>query len=180
MPHVDLLELPYFDGLSMDGLVELVDLMEPVQYQANDLLMTEGDTRSQPLFIATSGRISISKSGATGEERTLAELDSPTLFGEIELFCQLPAVCNIRALTHVAAFTLDRPTFDKLFESNNPTLMKFTFNVARVACHRLAIADELLAQVLPDEDLCEMRERVWNNMNTSGRWATTTGSFKVT
>ena len=40
-----------------------------------------------------------------------------------------------------------------VFEARDPVLLRFTFNVARVACHRLAVADELLAQVLDGEDL---------------------------
>ena len=120
------------------------------------------------------------KKSDLNSRRNLADLMAPTLFGEIELFCQIRPVCSARAVTRVSAFKLDRPTFDKLFKTNNQALMKFNFNVARVACHRLAIADEMLARVLTDEDLCELRRNVWTRMGDDGssEWRRTTGLFR--
>jgi CRP-like cAMP-binding protein len=175
---VDLLELPYFDGISMDGLVSLVDLMRPALYEPGTMVVRQGDTGPQPLYIATAGKLLITKRAPDGQDRALAELESPTLFGEIELFCQIPPVCTARAATRVEAYALSRQTFDQLFESRNPALLRFTFNVARVACHRLAIADELLAQVLSDEDLIKMRRTVWDRMAADADLMRTTGAFK--
>jgi CRP-like cAMP-binding protein len=176
--HVDLLELPYFDGISMDGLVSIVDLMAPVQFEAGAVIVPQG-VAPPPLFIATHGRVLITKRAPDGKERSLAELQSPTLFGEIELFCQIPAVCTAKAVTPVSAFSLDRPTYDRLFASCHPGIMQFTFNVARVACHRLAIADEMLAQVLDGEDLIKLRASVWGKRDDKQRdWANTTGAFE--
>ena len=119
MPHIDLLELPYFEGISMEGLVALVDLMRPHQFPEGHVIVQEGERGAQPLYIATSGKIMITKIAPGGHQRNLADLESPTLFGEIELFCQIPPVCSARALTNVSAFSLDRPTFDSLFGSHD-------------------------------------------------------------
>ncbi len=178
MPHVDLLELPYFDGISMDDLVDLVDSMAPQEFAPGATIAAEGDA-PPPLFIATHGRVEISKRGPDNAPRPLAELDSPTLFGEIELFCQCPAVATVRALTRVSAFSLTRSKFDKLFAEHHPAIMRFTFNVARVGCARLAIADEMLAQVLHGEDLVELRRAVFSNLALRVGWSPrTTGQFK--
>jgi hypothetical protein len=56
--------------------------------------------------------------------------------------------------------------------------MHFTHNVARVACHRLAIADDMLTRVLADEDLCTLRRSVWANMADDQISVTSTGVFK--
>src|SRR5204862_1778331 len=101
MPHVDLLELPYFEGISMDGLVSLVDLMKPITFEEGQTVVEEGDRGPQPLYIATAGKVLVSKRGPDGKERALAELESPTLFGEIELFCQIPPVCSAKAVSRV-------------------------------------------------------------------------------
>lgn len=180
MPHVDLLELPYFQGISMDALVALVDLMEPRTFEPGATIVTEGDVTPQSLFIATSGRVVVSKRTPDGRERNLAELDSPTLFGEIELFCEIPAVATARAASPVSAFALTRHTFVRLFEAKHPGLMLFIFNVARVSCHRLAVSDELLAQVLEGEDLVEMRRAVFARRSASDSpWPRTTGAFRL-
>lgn len=176
MPHVDLLELPYFEGISIDDLVSLVELLEPRQFAAGSVIMGEGDATPPPLYVVTQGRVRIGKNGGT-DERALAELDSPTMLGEVELFCQLPPVATARALTPVCAFALTRDTFDRLFGQRHAALMRFIFNVARVACHRLAVADEIMAQVLPSEDLVNMRRRVFAAMSDRDS-PEKTGSFR--
>jgi len=179
MPHIDLLELPYFEGISFDELVGLVELMQPASYELGEVMVEEGDERPQPLFIVTSGRVLITKRTPNGRTRHLAELESPTLFGEVELFCDIPAVCSARALEQVSAFTLDQLTFARLLAKHTPALMRFTFNVARVACHRLAIADELFASVAGSEDLVALRRAVWARMSGGGDWQQLTGAFRL-
>ncbi len=169
MPHVDLLELPYFEGISIDSVVSLVDLMEPRCFAADSVIMSESDATTPPLYIATTGRVSICKQRATqpdapAGERQLAELASPTLFGEVEMFCQVAPVATVRTLTTVNSFVLTRQTFERLFAAQHPGLMLFTFNVARVACHRLAVADAMLATVMTPEDLVTVRQAVFARM----------------
>jgi CRP-like cAMP-binding protein len=179
MPHVDLLELPYFDGISMDALVALVDLLEPKRFAPNQVIMREGEGDPPPLYIATSGRVAVMKHTPGNGDRRLAELDSPTLFGEIELFCQLPPVTTIQALTEVRTFVLTRVIFDRLFAEKNPALVHFNFNVARVACHRLALADEMLASVLGGQDLVNTRRAIFSTAVEDKRWQRITGAFKL-
>ena len=174
MPHVDLLELPYFEGISLDSVVALVDLMEPKHFPANTTIVREGDSLPPPLYIATAGCIVMSKRSAEdGTDRDLAELKSPTLFGEVELFCQIAPIATARSVTPVSLFALTRATFDRLFEARHPALLVFTFNVARVACHRLAIADEMLATRYAGKELVDAR-------NAFTRLATNSSCSRVT
>ena len=55
MPHVDLLEQPYFEGISLDDMVSLVDMMTPAQYEAGTYIVTEGEPPPTPLYIAVTG-----------------------------------------------------------------------------------------------------------------------------
>jgi hypothetical protein len=84
----------------------------------------------------------------------------------------------VTALTPVSTFRLPRTTFDTLLAEGHPALMSFSFNVARVACHRLAIADELLASLQGGEDLVKMRHALFNRMLSDQSWTRTTGVFK--
>ena len=177
MPHVDLLELPYFEGISIDALVSLVDLMAPMTVAPGEVILREGDAAST-LYIATSGKVAITKRSPQGEERRFAELDSPTLFGEIELFCEIPAVATCTAMSRVSAFGLTRETYDRLFNAGHPAIMRFTFNVARVACHRLAITDEMMARASDSQDLVDIRKTVFTSMTSTRDWPSTTGAFK--
>lgn len=178
MPHIDLLELPYFEGISLDDVAALVDRMEPCYFPAGSVIITEGDTPPLSLYIVTAGRILISKRSPDGTDHPLSEPNCPTLFGEVELLCQFPAIGTVRAVTPVSAFTLSPATFTQLMEQQNVTLLRFIYNVARVVCHRLAIADELLVQLLRDEDLAVMRARLFTKDGRESTWTRTTGVFK--
>jgi CRP-like cAMP-binding protein len=178
MAHIDLLELPYFCGISLDDVVSLVDLLEPQEFAVGDRSLSEGDPCPPPLYITTAGSVVLDKRGPDGVSRNLAELKSPTLFGEIEFFCQIPPVATVVAQTRIAAFALSRPKFDRLFRDRHAAIMQFTLNVAQVACHRLAIADEMLAHVLKEQDLVPLRELVFTRMREGTDWSRTTGVFK--
>lgn len=178
MPHIDLLELPYFEGISLDHLVSLVELMEPRQFAANQVIVVENTPTPPPLYIATRGNVQIRKRTPAGDDRPLAELNAPTLFGEIELFCQIPAVATAVAVTRVDAFALSRETFDRLFKSQHPGLLRFTFNVAKVACHRLAVSDEIMARRMGNEDLVAARQAMFSALTNAVGWPETTGAFK--
>ena len=178
MPHVDLLELPYFQGISINELVALVDSMPPVEFREGDTIIQEGE--NIPLFILTHGQVAVEKKGPDGHLRTIAELDAPTVLGEIELFCELPAVSAVRALSRVSAFVMERSTFNLLRESHNQAIGQFVFNVARVACHRLAVADQILAARPADENLPKLREDELARMTEGQDISSTTGCFRVT
>ena len=178
MPHFDLLELPYFEGISIDALVSLVDLMEPEQFAPGDIIMTEGQPMPPPLYIATKGRVLITKRTKSGAERCLAEFDSPTLFGEVELFCQIPPVATARAMSPVSTFKLTRGQFENLFNAHHAAILLFTRNMARVVCHRLAVADEIMTRLLADEDLVKMRRAVFSDLSADGTWPEHTGAFR--
>ncbi len=179
MPHIDLLELPYFQGISIDSLVSLIDLLEPTQFSPDELIIRQGQTSPPPLYIATHGTVAIEKVREDTRPQVLAELTAPTIFGEIELFCQISPIANIRSLTPVAAFVLSRQTYNELFSSQDPAIMQFTVNIARVACHRLALADEMLAEHLGDHDLVKLRHSISTRMSTEQKLLTTTGAFKI-
>ena len=178
MPHVDLLELPYFQGISINELVALVDSMPPVEFHQDDFIIREGE--NIPLFIVTHGKVAVEKLGPDNQLRTIAELDAPTVLGEIELFCELPAVSTVRALSRVSAFVMERSTFNLLRDSHNHAIGQFVFNVARVACHRLAVADQILAARPSNENLPQMREQELARMKEGQDLSNTTGCFRVT
>ncbi len=179
MPHVDLLELPFFEGISLEHLVRLVDSMRPCCYAPGEELLAEGVLDGFPkLLIATHGQIEMSKRCVDGKNRALAQMCAPTLCGEIELFCEIAPVCSVKALTSVSAFALDRPTFDGLVDSQDPAVTRFAANVARVACHRLAVSDAMLSQMLDQGNLVELRREVFADMRGDDNVSHTTGVFR--
>ena len=179
MAHIDLLELPYFQGISIDSLVGLIDVLKPAEFAPGAAIIQQNQSAPPPLYVITRGKVAIVKTLANGQERTLAERSAPTLVGEVELFCQLSPVASVRTLDRVSAFELNRTTFNSLFKAQNPAIMQFTFNVARVACHRLALADEMLARTMDENNLVQLRHSVYSSMSEEQDLTTTTGAFRI-
>lgn len=160
MPHIDLLELPYFTGIAIDTVVSLIDAMVPANFEPGQAILTQGDKRIPPLYIVTRGKVSITKHTLGEDGYKIAELNAPTVLGEVELFCQIPAVATARAETRVHAFALTPTTFDALFTAGHPGLLRFVLNLAKVACHRLATTDTLLSQLMTHEQVALVHQKI--------------------
>lgn len=122
--------------------------------------MAQDAPQVPPLYIATSGRIGIVKRVDAKAEQLIAELDAPTVLGEVELFCHIPAVATARALSSVQAFALTHQTFETLFAAGHPGLLRFVLNMAKVACHRLAQTDALVCSLMDSENAEAMRRKL--------------------
>lgn len=160
MPHIDLLELPYFTGISIDVVVSLIDAMAPCTFPQGTTIMAQDAPDVPPLYIVTSGRVGILKRVDSKAQQAIAELDAPTVLGEVELFCHMPAVATARALTRVQAFALTHQTFETLFAAGHPGLLRFVLNMAKVACHRLAQTDALVCSLMDSESAEAMRRKL--------------------
>ena len=106
MPHIDLLELPYFYGIELDELVELIDHMTPRRVKAGEWLVRVGE----PVFlnIATHGQLGIHRHSEDPLRAPIVyERKAPTLFGEIELFCGVTSIADVQAMLHLVVSHMD-------------------------------------------------------------------------
>jgi CRP-like cAMP-binding protein len=179
MPHIDLLELPYFYGIELDELVELIDQMTPRRVKAGDWLVRVG----QPVFlnIATHGKIGIHRHADDPTRPAIIyERKAPTLFGEIELFCGVTSIADVQAITDVEAFELTRDTFSDLFAKRHPAMTQFVFNVAKVASHRLMISDAMLLKLDDGKtNLSDLRQHTIAQLRREKGGGELTGTFKI-
>jgi len=155
MPHIDLLELPYFTGIDIGDLVSLIDAMKPRQFAAGECLIVEGAAQYPPLYIITKGLIDITQinpEAPKGPPCLLAQHEGPTLIGEVELFLARSPISTVRAITQVSTFVLERDVFAALREQKHPALLPFLFHVAQVACARLVHSDQMVVRALGGHD----------------------------
>jgi len=179
MPHIDLLELPYFYGIELDELVELIDHMTPRRIKSGEWLARVGE----PVFlnIATHGRLGIHRHSEDPLRTPIVyERQAPTLFGEIELFCGVTSIADVQAITDVEAFELTRETFSELFAKRHPAMTQFVFNVAKVASHRLMISDAMLLKLDDGKtNLSDLRQHTIAQLKREKGGGELTGTFKI-
>src|SRR5690606_8740092 len=141
------------------------------QFLANQIIFQQGASAPPPLYIATHGPVVLTKTDESGKIHNLAQLQAPTVFGEIGFFCQTSPFITATALGDVAAFSLSRKVFDELIALNHPATMRFVHNLARVVCHRLAVADEMLTEMVRDgDDLAALRKTIFAAQVELGQW----------
>lgn len=151
MPHIDLLELPYFEGIDIGDLVSLIDAMKPRQFAAGQHLIVEGDEAYPPLYIITKGLVDITQKNPdvpSGAPCLLAQHAGPTVVGEVEMFLARRPVSSVQAITQVSTFVLERDVLTALRAAKHPALLPFLFHVAQVACDRLVNSDKMVVQAL--------------------------------
>lgn len=85
------------------------------KYNANDLIVREGDTDGR-LFLIVDGSVSIVKNYQEEEENKVAELYKGELFGEMSYFDRMPRSATVLAKTDCVMIVLDNEQYDILFQ----------------------------------------------------------------
>ena len=89
-----LLETPMFDNLDPTEIMEIIHIVEVEQYQAGDIVFSEGDA-GDAWFVLYSGAVEVLKHGAAGEKK-ITELGPRACFGEIAILDGSPRSATIR------------------------------------------------------------------------------------
>lgn len=143
-------EIPVFEGLQFHRLEELSGWLKRQAYGAGAVILSEGDPPNG-LYVLSKGTVDVIK-GSGPHAVCLAELQGPSVFGEIGLLTHAPRTATIRARTEVTTGWLDREHFDALLADNNVTALHFAVNLGRIGAQRLISALEKIS-VLADLDL---------------------------
>ena len=141
--HVQGLE----DGLSRAELEKLRELLSPAECAEGERLCTEG-TAPSGLYIIREGVVSVTKKDNSGEDRCLANIEAPTVIGEVEFINHGESVATVTAATDLKADLLSLENFDRLHELGPMGGAKFVRNIARILVRRLEHANTLYADVV--------------------------------
>lgn len=91
--------------LSLSIVEELAAVLQPVEYGDGEYLIREGEAGDEYLIVS-SGEIEVSQGG-----RSLQRLGPGSGVGEISLLRDVPRTASVRAVGHVAAYSLGRGAF---------------------------------------------------------------------
>ena len=119
-----LAESPLFDNLLPNELSMLADLFSIREFDAEQIVFSEGDV-GDALYVIAHGSVEILRKNAAGKLSTLATLDAPQFFGEMSLLTGDRTVADVIAGKIVTpglacGYTLNAQKFT--FVSNEITL----------------------------------------------------------
>ncbi len=113
-----------FSKLSNDRINWLADRVINVDIKAGEELFHKGDLGDK-CYLIRSGRIEIIDKDEDGDERQLAILKPPVLFGEATLIARVPRNATARALEDTALLSLNHAYLSELLESEDKVASTF-------------------------------------------------------
>jgi CRP-like cAMP-binding protein len=123
--------MPLFNDMSYQELLEIVDAVETVSFEADETVVSEGE-ESDHLYVVSSGNVRVER----GKE-TIAELGPGHHFGEMAVLTNRPRSATVRATESTRLLALSRDAITALFSRRPAIGMKFLWTLAQVQSIRL-------------------------------------------
>ena len=151
----DLKDVPIFKHLDSDERAEFEELLEPVSFEAGQMLFEEGAPEER-LYVLTSGTAEVYKTILPGRRQHLATIEAPTMVGEMGLLTEPRAAASVEATTRVEAHgvgrveavKIPRETFTRMVEEGRPAAFKLSYRIARTLARRLTRLDEEVVEAI--------------------------------
>jgi CRP-like cAMP-binding protein len=160
-----LLETPMFEKLDPSEIMEVVHIVGIHQYQAGDVVFSEGDA-GDAWYVLYKGAVDVLKHGATGEKK-IAELGPQACFGEISILDGSPRSATIRASEDSAAFRIPRDAFGELLDDDHLVAYKLLYQMAVLLAERQRATTLRLSELLDARDIAEVHEGIMSLVGES-------------
>src|ERR671921_437961 len=143
----DLKDVPIFKHLDPDERDEFEELLEPVSFEAGQMLFEEGAPEER-LYVITTGTVEVYKSVLPGRRQLLATIEAPTVVGEMGLLTEPRAAASVEAMTIVEAHGVGRDRLLEMLDADSPAACKLVYEIGRTLAERMAATNETVAEVI--------------------------------
>jgi CRP/FNR family transcriptional regulator, cyclic AMP receptor protein len=133
-------------GLTAQQIEQLIQAMVAQKVPAGQALINEGE-RVSGLMVLLQGRVEIFKHGPDGLRQPLANLDAPTLVGEMSVITDRPASATAMAVADCEFQLLTRAQFQRLIAADNIAAYRLVVIIAGVLAERLAKLDRKVLEL---------------------------------
>lgn len=160
-----LIAYPTFDGLSAADAQRVVRDMTRMNFDAGSTILHEGKS-IQALWIILSGECTVSRSAVDGSQRTLAELKTGDVFGEMSFVRTAPHSATIRARSAVSVCTYTREDFLKLAAAHPAAAFRISLNISAVLAERLRRMDTWMCELVERPEVVSHRDE-WQTFRSA-------------
>ena len=145
-PYAFLNEIPLFQGIPQDQMMDILRMLRPVSYKAGELIFRQGE-EGRAAFVIQSGAVEIFLQ-ADQDAIVLARFQSGELFGELALIDGSPRSAGARAITSCEILCLDKSEFDFLRNQHQPVAFHLLRKFSNELCARIRDTNEQIDQLL--------------------------------
>ena len=138
----DLKKYALFGGLTDEQINVIIPLMEKIDYEAGDVIITEG-TPNDKVYFLLSGRVAVTREGII-----LSEFGEGEAFGEMEVLEVMPSAATITALSQVTAMIISNKALRKINTLDTKIFSMMLMNLARDLSRRLRRMNDHLVHKL--------------------------------
>jgi CRP-like cAMP-binding protein len=133
-------------GLTAQQVDQLAQASVGHKVAAGHALVNEGD-RPSGLMLLLQGKVEVLKHGPDGQRQSLANIDAPTLLGEMSLITDRPASATVMAVAECELQLLTKAQFQRLIAADNIAAYKLVVIIAGVLAERLARLDRKVIEL---------------------------------
>lgn len=144
----ELAQLELFSSIKPEHLKVLANNLRPLHLDAGEALVSEGKDTKGPLFIVTGGKVEVSRLDGGGEPHVLAQLEPPTVIGEMEFLADIESSATVTAHSELSGYLFPRARFDALFDEGEPAAYSLALSIGKLVSVRLADTNKLLSKAL--------------------------------
>jgi CRP-like cAMP-binding protein len=139
-------KIPVFQGLAQEELVDILRTLQPVSYQAGEIIFREDD-EGKGAFIIQEGKIEIFISNAQ-KSLTVTRLHAGDIFGELALIDGAPRSAGARTLTQCTFLFIEKREFDYLRRQLRPAAFHLLRIFSNELCVRIRETNEQIESIL--------------------------------
>jgi CRP-like cAMP-binding protein len=123
-----------FEALPSEELETIAQLLRERRLAESEVLCRQGDP-GDALFIVTGGRIRLSTTDPSGNEKVLTYFTDGQFFGEMSLLTGAPRSATATAETDSQVLVLDKPAFDQLLAAHAQIMREMLKVVSQRTLH---------------------------------------------
>lgn len=124
--------VPILQDLTAHERSKIADALDPVEFKHNDVIIKQGDVRSECFYIIEEGTVKVTKlTNGEGPAKEVLRVKRGGYFGEIALLTDKPRAASVIADGNVKCVALDRASFVRLMGTCEDILKRNMDNYAR-------------------------------------------------
>lgn len=139
-------QIPIFNGLPPDQMLDVMRMLRPVKFQPGELIFREGE-EGRAAYVLQSGNVEIFVQ-AKPSAIVVSKLGPGEIFGELALIDGSPRSAGARALSACEILYINKEEFDFLRAQMRPVAFHLLRKFSAPICERIRDTNDQIDQIL--------------------------------